>query len=315
MKKLLSLLVCFLLSVVIVSAAEETAGIEPDSVWHGLDLALEKIRLVFTFSSAKKAELHMKYAEERLAEAKDMSEKSKNDLVEQTITRYNNEVNDMTNEIEAAKVREEKIDLVVARIDKATSKHVTVLTSLLEKVPETAKKGIQNALDNSQKGREKVLEAVGKKVEKKEEKTEEKKTEKKEETPPKAEEKKEKTTETKEEKKEETPPKAEEKKEETTGTKEEKKPVIDSVKFHYDVKTFSDHAEIFGKVGGKDVKFRIEGDQYRTQVELKLRIVREVVQQYGYNRQDAENSIANIKIESGVKSEIPLVKAKKTTTN
>lgn len=300
MKRLLSFVMCFLLGVSMVSAAEESAGVAPDSILHGLDLALEKVRLVFTFSNAKRAELHLKYAAERLAEAKAMVGK-RDDLVEKSIGRYTSELGETETELETAKARGENIENVALRVDKASKNNVAVLTELLEKVPETAKKGIQNALEKSQKGREKALEAIGKAV-KKEEKKEETTEETKEEVKDKKAE--EKAAET-EEKKET----AEEKKEETPAAK---KSAVDATKFYYTIKKFSDHAEIFGKVNGRDVKFRIEGDQYTSDATLKLRIVREVQQQYGYDEEDAQNAMANAKFEQGTKSEIALVKKKKS---
>jgi len=166
MKKLLPLLICFLLALSVVTAREDTPGVEPDSLLHGLDVAMEKLRLVFTFSSAKRAALHVKYATERLAEARAMASKGKNELVEKSIAKYHAELEDTETELETAKARGEKLDMVAGQIDKVTKRNIVVLTNLLDKVPETAKKGIQNALDKAQKGRAKALEAIGKSEEK-----------------------------------------------------------------------------------------------------------------------------------------------------
>lgn len=302
MKKLLPLFVCFLLAVSIATAREDTPGVEPDSLLHGLDIAMEKLRLVFTFSSAKRVELHVKYAAERLAEARAMANKGKNDLVEKSITKYHAELENTETELETAKARGEKLDSVVGQIDKVTKRNIVVLTNLLDKVPETAKKGIQNALDKAQKGRAKALEAIDKTEEKEEEKEEEK-TEKKEEVEEKKVEKEEEKEKEKTEKKEKVGEKKVEK---------EEAPEIDPSQYSYTVKKFSDHAEVFGKVAGKEVKFRIEADQYGSDASLKLRIVREVKQQYEFDEEDAQNAIANLKIETGIgKPEIPLVKKKK----
>lgn len=301
MKKLLPLFVCFLLAVSIATAREDTPGVEPDSLLHGLDIAMEKLRLVFTFSSAKRVELHVKYAAERLAEARAMANKGKNDLVEKSITKYHAELENTETELETAKARGEKLDTVVGQIDKVTKRNIVVLTNLLDKVPETAKKGIQNALDKAQKGRAKALEAIGQEEQK--EQKEEEKTEKKEEVGEKKVEKEEEKEKEKTEKKEKVGEKKVEKKE---------APEIDPSQYSYTVKKFSDHAEVVGKVAGKEVKFRIEADQYGSDASLKLRIVREVKQQYEFDEEDAQNAIANLKIETGIgKPEIPLVKKKK----
>ena len=51
------------------------AGAKPGSALYGLDRAMENIRMAFTFNKAKKANYGLKIAEERLAEAKELSEK------------------------------------------------------------------------------------------------------------------------------------------------------------------------------------------------------------------------------------------------
>ncbi len=53
------------------------AGITPDSIFYGLDRAMERISLALTFNKAKKAEKGLKYANERLMEVKQMIEENK----------------------------------------------------------------------------------------------------------------------------------------------------------------------------------------------------------------------------------------------
>ncbi len=45
---------------------EVKAGTTPGNVFYGLDRAMESIRLAFTRDDIKKAELHLRFAEERL---------------------------------------------------------------------------------------------------------------------------------------------------------------------------------------------------------------------------------------------------------
>lgn len=56
-------------------------GTTPDKAGYGLKIALEKIGLVFTFNKAKKAELELKLAEKRLAEARLMANENKIDAL------------------------------------------------------------------------------------------------------------------------------------------------------------------------------------------------------------------------------------------
>lgn len=99
-------LMAFALVMPMVSAEEievETAGIGPDSAFYGLDNAMERVRLAFTFGKANKARLKMKYAEERLAEVEDMIGKNKFEFAERARLRHNStleEVEELVDEIE-----------------------------------------------------------------------------------------------------------------------------------------------------------------------------------------------------------------------
>lgn len=303
-KALLIFVVCFLLTTSLVSAAEESVGIEPDSMFYGLKLGMEKVRMVFTFNSVKKAELHMNYATRRLAEAKAMLNKGKKDYVEKSIIKYNAELSDMEAELDAAKAKEEKVDDLVKKIDTTIPKHTATLERLLknENMPDSAKKGLENALENSKKGREKALEAVGKQVQKKAEqetKQEEVKTtieEKKEEkTAEQTEKKKEKIT-TTEEKKEEKVTETEAKK---TETKKEEVPAIDPEKFFYKVIKCTDkkHIDVSGKVNGKPLSFQLGTDQFFSDAAMKLKVVSKTKSLYaGFGKANIEDASVNFKI-------------------
>lgn len=82
----LTLLVTAMFMMGLVSAENETiepginnelgnSGLKPGSVFYGLDIAAERVRMAFTFDKQKKAEYGLEIAEERLAEAKELSEK------------------------------------------------------------------------------------------------------------------------------------------------------------------------------------------------------------------------------------------------
>lgn len=69
-KKILSILIFGMFFLSLVSAqAEVKPGITPDNKFlYGIDIALEKIRMAFTFGDENKANYGLKIAEERLAE-------------------------------------------------------------------------------------------------------------------------------------------------------------------------------------------------------------------------------------------------------
>ncbi len=83
MKKLFTILVIVMLMVPFVVAQEEVdPGVTPDSLFYGLDKAMDRISLALTFNKAAKAEKGLKIAEERLMEAKQMFEENKGDKAE-----------------------------------------------------------------------------------------------------------------------------------------------------------------------------------------------------------------------------------------
>ncbi len=64
------------------------AGAKPGSALYGFDRLGENIRMAFTFNKAKKAEYGLKIAEERLAEAKELSEKGKKERAKKAAERH-----------------------------------------------------------------------------------------------------------------------------------------------------------------------------------------------------------------------------------
>ena len=133
------------------------AGITPDSWLYGFKRFFESIDLFFTFDEIAKAEKYLKYAELRLAEAKEMAEKGKSEFVSDLAKEYENYL-EKANEI--AKTAQEvgknvtKLTEIVAI---ATWVHVDVLENVLEKVPEEAKPAIERAINSSKKGNEEAL--------------------------------------------------------------------------------------------------------------------------------------------------------------
>lgn len=92
MEKIILLVVIFSLFLGGVAFAIEAdlpdPGLTPDSPIYFFDTWGEKIGLFFTFSAEKKAEKTIKYAEEKLAEAKIMVEEEKTETLEKANQRY-----------------------------------------------------------------------------------------------------------------------------------------------------------------------------------------------------------------------------------
>ncbi len=160
MKKIIGLLIALLLVVnaVPVFAQEETeAGTGPDSALYGLDRAFERISLALTFDRAKKAEKRLQIASERIAELREMVNKGKPEFAGRLTNDHAKGIDEAEEDIEAAKAQGKNVTRVSQIVAEATSKHIDVLTALLDKVPEQARAGIQNAIEKSSRGRERAL--------------------------------------------------------------------------------------------------------------------------------------------------------------
>lgn len=143
-------------------APQADPGVTPDSKLYGLDLAFERLRDLFAFSDVGKVKVALAHAEERLAEAKAMVDKKKADLAGKAAERAADKLSKALDRVESAKAKGKDVTDTARRVEEATSRHITVLQGVLEKVPEQAKDAIQRAIDVSQRGHDKALEMLGK---------------------------------------------------------------------------------------------------------------------------------------------------------
>lgn len=116
------------------------AGITPDSILYSADKLFEDLQLLLTTDSEKEAELLLKFAQERLAEAKVMTEEEKTEFVKTAMDAY----------IETLDQAEEKVTEVAT--DESTSDEVK--DQLTQKLEDTANVdgSIQENLDTEQQG-------------------------------------------------------------------------------------------------------------------------------------------------------------------
>ena len=143
-----------------VSATTETsAGIKPGSFFYFFDTTSEKISLFFTFGSENKAKKALKYADERLAEAKESANKNNPKAVEKAMTGYKKEILFATEKSKGLKDQNRAEELLNI-VSENTAKHQETLASVLEKVPEEAKQAILNAIEVSKKGQEEAVKQI-----------------------------------------------------------------------------------------------------------------------------------------------------------
>jgi len=165
MNKTLTIFGAIVLSLLIFSSASSVNAafwsgkdlIAPDSSFGFLQTWKESIQTFFIFGVENKAKQYLHLADVRLDEYKKMIEQGKTDIAEKVLEKYQKQLNHALDKAEELKNEGKDIKGLSQKIEEATSKHLEVLQENLQKVPEQAKKGIENAIENSQKNLDKVL--------------------------------------------------------------------------------------------------------------------------------------------------------------
>ena len=163
MKKLVFVASFLLLTAVFTAplsvSAAENAGIKPGSFLYGFVTTFEKVNLFFTFNPEKKAEKALKYAEKHLAEAEAVAGDKNSNAVKTAISGY--EENIALAAEASKKVKDEtKVENLLNLIAENTSKHQTILSDVLSKVPDEAREAITKAIEASKKGQEEALKQI-----------------------------------------------------------------------------------------------------------------------------------------------------------
>lgn len=135
-------------------------GLTPDSPFYFVKSIKESIQTFFTFGAKNKAKQYLHLAEVRLAEYQKMIDKSKEEIAEKILNKYQDHLNRALSKTEELKNKGEDIKDLTEKIQQATSKHLEILMQNLEKVPEQAKSGIESAIENSQKNLERIIDLI-----------------------------------------------------------------------------------------------------------------------------------------------------------
>jgi gas vesicle protein len=171
MNKILTIVGAIALSLLIFSSASSANAaffsgkdlITPDSSFSFLQTWKESIQTFFTFGLENKAKQYLHLADVRLNEYKNLLEQGKTDIAQKTLDKYKKQLNQALGKAEELKGKGMDVKDLSQKIEETVSRHLEVLQENLQKVPEQAKKGLENAIENSQKQVEKILE---KKIEK-----------------------------------------------------------------------------------------------------------------------------------------------------
>jgi hypothetical protein len=167
MKKIfLSLIILsFLIGALSVLAQSDnlpSPGTLPDSPFYFLKAWKETIQNFFTFGAENKAKQYLHLAEVRLAEYQKMLEKGKTEIAQNTLDKYGKQLDHALQKIEELKNKGKDTKDISQKVEDTLNNHIEVLQRNLQKAPEAAKKGLQNAIENSSK----VIEKAGGKTKK-----------------------------------------------------------------------------------------------------------------------------------------------------
>lgn len=132
------------------------SGLTPDSSFYFLKAWKEAIQTFFTFGAENKAKQYLHLADVRLAEYERMVEKGKNEIAQNTLSKYEKQLSSALEKIQEIKQKGKDIKNLVQKFEETTLKHIEILERNLVKVPESAKNGVENAIENSRKGIERV---------------------------------------------------------------------------------------------------------------------------------------------------------------
>ena len=140
-------------------------GILPGHPLYSIKMLRDRILRWFITDPIKKAEYDLLMADKRLNSGLFLLEKGKTDLAETTFSKGEKYLEQALDKAEEAQKKGKDTSTLMSKLSLAVLKHQEVLSEVLQKVPEPAKKGIQNALEKSQKGIERVREVQKKKLE------------------------------------------------------------------------------------------------------------------------------------------------------
>lgn len=128
-------------------------GTLPDSPVYWLSNLIQKIQVLLTFDSVKKATLDENQALQKLAAARDMLQKGKGELAQKTLDEYSQKVQDAQKILVQLKDPNSKsAQLLETALAQTDTKNIQVLNNLLDKLPpQAAEKLAVNIVQSMQK--------------------------------------------------------------------------------------------------------------------------------------------------------------------
>lgn len=126
-------------------------GLTPSSPFYVFDQAAESFELALASipvigGPELKAKIHANHAEERLAEARSLSERNRSRMAEKAVNRYQKQI-----ELAQRQGLQANSTDFNTRFQNVTGKHVDVLEDVRKRVPEQAQGAINRAIENNRK--------------------------------------------------------------------------------------------------------------------------------------------------------------------
>lgn len=138
-------------------SSEVKPGLMPGSFLYPVENFVETIEVRvagFVGGPDLKAKAIANNAEERLAEARELSEKNRTEKAAEAVEKYSEAMNrsqELASRGEDGELKQ--------KLENVSSRNIQTLEEVKKKVPEEARKGIQNAIDKSKSRRDKMPEA------------------------------------------------------------------------------------------------------------------------------------------------------------
>src|SRR3989344_81824 len=130
----------------------------PGSSFYSLKQGWEKLGAFFAFDNIAKFNRAIDLAEKRLAEVEAFAVEQKTDLALETLARYQ-ELIESASQL-AEETEGSRADKVLVKKAESLSKHLAVLAEVYEKVPDTAKPAIRDAMQASAKSFQTIIKSV-----------------------------------------------------------------------------------------------------------------------------------------------------------
>jgi len=140
-----------------VGVASASASALPGDALYSVKLGIEETRLAFSLDPASDAELLIQFASTRLEEVSALSETSRDDDVELALLGYEETISKLIDLSISDEITENPE--VLDKIHNGLEHHQEVLQRVIDKAPDSAIKGLENAMARSIHGK-KVIETI-----------------------------------------------------------------------------------------------------------------------------------------------------------